>query len=511
MRAILSVSNKGGLIEFARQLQDLKVDIYSTGGTKKSLQESDVKVHSVSELTGFPEILDGRVKTLHPAVHGGILAKRELPQHMEELAKNKIQTIDMVVVNLYPFVQTVAKPGVKLDEALENIDIGGPTMIRAAAKNFPSVIVVVDPQDYDMVIEKLRKGQVDLKERERLAQKAFQHVAMYDTAIAQYLRGDEGFPQDMTIALKRASELRYGENPHQRAALYIEQIAGQPPHGIVTAKQLHGQELSFNNFLDFESGWKATTIDFTTPTVAIIKHNNPCGLASHKDLAEAYRRALSGDPIAAYGGVVASNQPIDMATATEIDKTHYDGIIAPGYKDDALALLKRKKNIRIVSMPGQVSSTPARTLDFRHINGGFLVEDTDFTTEQEFKPKVVSKRQPTDVEMRDLIFAWKAVRHIKSNAISLAKDETLVGMGAGQPSRVISAEIALKKAGNRAKGSVMGSDAMIPFPDTVEVVAKGGITAVIQTGGSIRDEDSIATADKYNMAMLFTGIRHFRH
>ncbi len=511
MRAIVSVSNKEGLLDFARHLQDLKVEIYSTGGTKKSLHESNIKVHSVSELTGFPEILDGRVKTLHPAVHGGILAKRELPKHMEELAKSKIQAIDMVVVNLYPFVQTVAKPNVNLDEALENIDIGGPTMIRAAAKNFPSVIVIVDPQDYDKVIEKLRNGKVDMKERERLAQKAFQHVAIYDTAIAQYLRKDDGFPENMTIALKKASGLRYGENPHQRAALYLEQIAGQPPFGIVTINQLHGPELSFNNFLDLESAWNAANADFTAPTIAIIKHNNPCGLASHKDLAEAYRRALSGDPIAAYGGVVASNQPIDQATAQEIDKTHYDAIIAPVYKDEALNLLKKKKNMRIVSMPGQHSAKASESLDFRRVAGGFLVEDTDFTTEQEFKPRTVSKRQPTKDEMRDLIFAWKAVRHIKSNAISLAKEEMLVGMGAGQPSRVISAEIAVKKAGDRAKGSIMGSDAMIPFPDTVEVAAQGGITAVIQTGGSIRDEDSIATADKYNMAMVFTGIRHFRH
>lgn len=511
MRAIVSVSNKGGLIDFARQLKDLNVEIYSTGGTKKSLQESGVKVHSVSELTGFPEILDGRVKTLHPAVHGGILAKRELPQHMDELAKNKIQTIDMVVVNLYPFVQTVAKPDVTLDEALENIDIGGPTMIRAAAKNFPSVMVIVDPQDYDTVIDKLRKGKLDLKERERLAQKAFQHVAMYDTAIAQYLRGGEGFPQDMTIAMKKASGLHYGENPHQQAALYVEQVAGQPPFGIVTLKQLHGPELSFNNFLDLDAAWNAASADFTAPTVAVIKHTNPCGLASHKDLTEAYRRALSGDPIAAYGGVLASNQPIDLAMATEIDKTHYDAIIAPGYKEDALNLLKKKKNMRIVSMPGQHNTNKVKSFDFRRVSGGFLVQDNDYTTEQEFKPRVVSRRQPTEAEMRDLIFAWKAVRHIKSNAISLAKDEMLVGMGAGQPSRVVSAEIALKKAGDRAKGSVLGSDAMIPFPDTVEVAGQGGVTAVIQTGGSIRDEEAIAMADKYNMAMLLTGIRHFRH
>jgi phosphoribosylaminoimidazolecarboxamide formyltransferase/IMP cyclohydrolase len=508
MRAIVSVSNKGGVVDFARQLNELGVEIYSTGGTKKSLLNSKVKVHSVSELTGFPEILDGRVKTLHPSVHGGILARRDIPQHLEELAKNKIEAIDMVVVNLYPFVQTVAKPDVTLQDALENIDIGGPTMIRAAAKNFPSVLVVVDPEDYEIVIEKLRQGKVDIKERQRLAEKAFQHVAMYDTAISQYLRGDDLLPADMTVALKRAMQLRYGENPHQRAALYVEQIAGQAPWGIVTLKHLHGPELSFNNFLDLEAAWNSAN-DFQEPTISIIKHTNPCGLSSHKDLAEAYRRALSGDPIAAFGGIVGSNRPIDLTTATEIDKTHYDCIIAPGYDDKVLEIFMKKKNMRIASMPSQV--TPSRNLDFRRVTGGFLVQDSDFYTEGEFKPKTVSKRQPTEAELSDMLFAWRCIKHIKSNAIAVAKDKTLLGMGAGQPSRVISAEISLKKAGDKAKGALMASDAMIPFPDVVEVAAGGGCAGIIQTGGSIRDEEVIATADKHNMIMVLTGIRHFRH
>jgi phosphoribosylaminoimidazolecarboxamide formyltransferase/IMP cyclohydrolase len=510
MRAIVSVSNKGGLVDFARQLNELGVDIYSTGGTKKSLVDSNIKVHSVSELTGFPEILDGRVKTLHPAVHGGILARRDIPKHLEELAKNKIEAIDMVVVNLYPFVQTVAKPDVSLQEALENIDIGGPTMIRAAAKNFPSVLVVVDPQDYDKVIEKLRKGKVDLKERQKLAEKAFQHVAVYDTAISQYLRGDAAFPGDMTVALKKAMDLRYGENPHQRAGLYAEQIVGQSPWGIVTLKHLHGPELSFNNFLDLEAAWNSAN-DFEEPTISIIKHTNPCGLSSHNHLAEAYRRALSGDPVAAIGGIVGSNRPIDMATATEIDKTHYDCIIAPGYDDKALEMFKKKKNMRIASMPPQARSGPARSLDFRRVTGGFLVQDNDLYTESEFKPRTVSKRKPTADEMSDMFFAWRCIKHIKSNAIAVARDKTLLGMGAGQPSRVISAEIALKKAGDKSKGSLMASDAMIPFTDVIEVAAKGGCAGIIQTGGSIRDEEVIAAADKYNMVMVLTGIRHFRH
>ncbi len=510
MRAILSVSDKAHLVEFAKQLQELKVDIYSTGGTKKSLESAGIKVHSVSELTGFPEILDGRVKTLHPAVHGGLLARRNLPQHMEELAKNKIQPIDMVVINLYPFIQTVAKENVTLDDALENIDIGGPTMIRAAAKNFPAVLVVVDPQDYTLVAEKLRQGSVDLAERQRLAQKAFQHVAMYDTAIAQYLRTGEVFPDNLTIAMNKLYDLRYGENPHQKAALYAEQAVGQKSAGMTAVKHLSGPELSFNNFLDLEAAW-STAIDYPDPTIAIIKHNNPCGLCSNNDLVEAYKRALAGDPVSAFGGVLACNRPMDMALASEIDKMHYDAIITAGYSDDALNLLKRKKNLRLVSLSLETPSGKSRRLDIRLISGGFLVQDEDYYTEQEFKPRTVSKRQPTKEELRDMLFAWKAIKHIKSNAIALAKDNAMLGMGAGQPNRVISAELSLKLAGAAAKGAVLASDAMIPFPDTVEVAAKGGITAVIQTGGSVKDNEVIATADKYNMAMVLTGIRHFRH
>ena len=510
MRAIVSVSDKSGLADFVRKLKDLDIEVFSTGGTKKAIEVEGIKVHSISELTGFPEILDGRVKTLHPAVHGGILARRELPQHMDELAKNRIQTIDMVVVNLYPFVQTVTKANVSIEEALENIDIGGPTMIRAAAKNFPSVLVIVDPEDYDVAIDKLHKGKVDLKERKKLAQKAFQHVAMYDTAIAQYLRDEDAFPQDMTIAMKKLYDLRYGENPHQKAALYTEQAIGQKPLGMTSVKLLSGPELSFNNFLDLEAAW-STACDFTDPTIAIVKHNNPCGLCSNKDLIEAYKRALAGDPVSAFGGIVACNRPIDLALATEIDKTHYDCIIAPGYSDEALDLFKRKKNLRLLSLPIQPQPGKTRNIDLRPIGGGFLVQEEDYYTEEEFKPKTVSKREPTKAEMRDLFFAWKAVKHIKSNGIVLAKDNTLLGMGTGQPNRVVSVELSLKRAGDAAKGSVLASDAMIPFPDTVEVAAKGGVTAVIQTGGSVRDKEVIATADQYNMAMVLTGIRHFKH
>ncbi|MDD5495070.1 MAG: bifunctional phosphoribosylaminoimidazolecarboxamide formyltransferase/IMP cyclohydrolase [Dehalococcoidia bacterium] len=510
MRAILSVSNKSGIVDFARQLQDLKVDIFSTGGTKKSLSEAGLKIHGISDITGFPEILDGRVKTLHPAVHGGILARRDLPGHMDELAQHKIEAIDLIVVNLYPFVETVARPGVTLEDALENIDIGGHTMIRAAAKNFPAVLVVVDPADYDALIEKLRQGKVDLAFRKKLAQKAFQHVALYDTAISQYLLEGESFPQNMTIALEKAYNLRYGENPHQAAALYVEKVAGRKPWGITQVKQHHGPELSFNNFLDIDSAWNVVS-DFEEPTVAIIKHTNPCGLSSYNDLPEAYRRALSGDPIAAFGGIVAVNRIMEIDLATEIDKTHYDVMIAAGYSEESLKLLQRKKNLRMLSMPVREKTPKGKAVEFRPITGGFLAQLKDFYTDEEFKPRVVSKREPTNKEWDDLFFAWKAVKHIKSNGITLVKDRTLLGMGAGQPSRLVSAQLALERAGDRSRGAVLGSDAFIPFPDTVELAAGGGVTAVIQVGGSIRDQQSIEAADKFNMAMVFTGVRHFKH
>ena len=514
MRAIISVSDKTGVTDFAKGLTKLGFEVFSTGGTKKALAEAGVPVKSVSEITGFPEILDGRVKTLHPMVHGGILARRDLPSHMRELAKNRIETIDLVAVNLYPFVQTVSKEGVKLDEALENIDIGGPTMIRAAAKNFPGVIVLVDPQDYQPVLEKLKKGDLPLAERKQLAQKAFQHVAVYDTAIAQYLRRDtEGFPEEMTIALKKRYGLRYGENPHQQAAFYAEPAVGAGlDSGITWAKQLWGKELSFNNILDADAAWGVVT-DFSAPTVAIIKHTNPCGLASHRDIAEAYRRALSGDPVAAFGGIIASNRAVDLAAAEEIGKTFYEIIIAPEYAAEALERLKRRKDLRILvaELPPGYGKAPAGYLDFRRVKGGFLVQDSDSLPEGSVNLKTVTKRKPTLAEIKDLLFAWRAVKHIKSNAIVLARDLTLLGMGAGQPSRIVSARIAVEKAGEKAKGSVLASDAMFPFPDVVEAAAKAGVTAIIQPGGSIRDEDSINAADKYNMAMVFTGVRHFRH
>ncbi|MBI4303138.1 MAG: bifunctional phosphoribosylaminoimidazolecarboxamide formyltransferase/IMP cyclohydrolase [Chloroflexi bacterium] len=514
MRAIISVYDKAGLSDFAKGLGRLGFEIFSTGGTQKALEEARIPVKSVSGLTGFPEILDGRVKTLHPVIYGGILARRDLPQHMEQLKKNKIETVDLVAVNLYPFVQTVAKEGVTLDEALENIDIGGPSMIRASAKNFPSVIVVVDPADYPLILEKLKAGSIDLAERKRLAQKAFQHVAMYDTAISQYLRQDtSGFPEDLTVGMKKRYDLRYGENPHQQAAFYAEQnVARVKNTGITWAKILGGKELSFNNILDADAAWGVVT-DFAAPTVAIIKHTNSCGLASHQDIAEAYRRAFSGDTAAAFGGIVATNRPVTLAMANEIKPVFYEIVIAPEYEAEALKVLQTKKDLRILlaELPPGYGKAEPTYLDFRKVKGGFLVQTADSVPESQVNLKTVTKRKPTKSQTDDLLFAWRAVKHIKSNAIVLAKDKTLVGMGAGQPSRIIAAQIAKEKAGEKAVGSVLASDAMFPFSDVVELAATCGVTAIIQPGGSIRDEDSIKAADEHNIAMVFTGERHFRH
>ncbi len=514
MRAIVSVSDKAGVTDFAKGLSELGFDVFSTGGTKKALTEAGVPVKSVSEITGFPEILDGRVKTLHPAVHGGILARRDLPAHMEELARNNIEKIDLVAVNLYPFVQTVSREGVALDEALENIDIGGPTMIRAAAKNFPGVIVVVDPADYSLVLDRLKGGGLELAERKRLGQKAFQHVAIYDTAISQYLRQDtEAFPEEMTIAMKKRYGLRYGENPHQQASFYAELSVGEKKAtGITWAEQLWGKGLSFNNILDADAAWGVVT-DFAAPSVAIIKHTNPCGFASQDDIAEAYRHAFSGDPVAAFGGIVASNRAVTPAMAEEMKSVFYEIVIAPEYKPEALELLKRKKDLRILvaELPATYGISHEGYLDFRRVKGGFLVQSSDSLAEDSVTLRTVTRRKPTGAEVEDLLFAWRVGKHVKSNAIVLAKDKTLLGMGAGQPSRIVSAQIAREKAGEKAAGSVLASDAMFPFPDVVEAVAAAGVTAIIQPGGSIRDEDSIEAADEHNIAMVFTGVRHFRH
>jgi len=508
MKGIISVHDKTGLADFARGLAALGVELYSTGGTHKALADAGVDVKSISELTGFPEILDGRVKTLHPVVHAGILARRDLPEHRAELERQGIAPIDLVVVNLYPFVQTVTKPGVTLEDALENIDIGGPTMLRAAAKNYPSVIVVVDPADYAPLLDMLAAGQVPQPERRRLARKAFQHVASYDTAISQYLKDPQDIlPDSFTIALNKLFDTRYGENPHQRAAFYAEESVTNPnPGGIVSAEQLHGKELSYNNVMDADAAWTAAC-DFSGPTVVVVKHTNPCGLASHDDLAEAYRRAFAGDPVSAFGGIVAVNRRFTAAIAQEIGRTFYEIIIAPDYEDEALDLLRKKRDLRIL----RAAPPSMAGLDYRRVVGGLLVQERDDIPDTQIEPKAVTQRKPTDAEMRDLLFANRAVKHIKSNAIVFVRDSALVGMGAGQPNRVTSVMLAARAAGDRAKGAVMASDAFFPFPDGIETAAEAGITAVIQPGGSIRDADAIAAADAHNMAMVFTGHRHFKH
>ncbi len=507
MKAILSVFNKEGLAAFARGLSGSGVDLYSTGGTKRAIEDAGVPVRSVSDLTGFPEILDGRVKTLHPKVHGGILALRDNPQHIEELAAHEIEAIDIVVSNLYPFVETVGKADVPLAEALENIDIGGPTLVRASAKNFPSVLVVVDPRDYGTVLDGLRSGGVAMEDRRRLARKAFQHVALYDTAIATYLRGEEDpLTDQLTIGLEKVQRLRYGENPHQQSAFYQEALA--PPGTIASAAQLHGKELSHNNILDADAAWNVVR-DFANPAVAVVKHTNPCGLASNEDLTEAYRLAYEGDPVSAFGGIVACNRPLDLAAAESIAAIFYEIVIAPGYEPDALARLKRKRDLRILQVEGL--NQGGAGLDYRRVSGGMLVQTADRLQGDPAAWKSVTERSPAPAELEDLAFAWKAVKHVKSNAIVLARGGALIGMGAGQPNRVTSVHLALRAAGEKAAGCVLGSDAFFPFPDGVEMAAQGGATAIAQPGGSVRDSEVIEAANKAGLAMVFTGARHFKH
>jgi phosphoribosylaminoimidazolecarboxamide formyltransferase/IMP cyclohydrolase len=539
MRAILSVSNKRGIVEFASGLRELGFDLYSTGGTKRTLTEAGIAVQSISEVTGFPEILEGRVKTLHPRVHGGLLARRNVPGDLEEIARHGIDPIDLICVNLYPFAETVARPDVALADALEQIDIGGPTMLRAAAKNYPSVIVVCDPDDYASVLDGLRAGGIDAERRRQLAAKAFQHTASYDTVIAEYLRGEaDPFPQQLTVALEKVRDLRYGENPHQKAAFYRELSPVMSGLRISNARQVHGADLSFNNILDADAALNAVA-DFLAPTVAIIKHNNPCGLATRPTLAEAYQRAFEGDMVSAYGGIVALNRPVDAETANLIAETFYEVIIAPSFEKEALAVLTKKRNLRLLEIGDWLVNQPPRPTsadddwqrlvaeanepsrppsghlpveyDLRRVSGGLLVQTRDTAPVDPLRLTVASARRPTLEELTDLLFAWRVCRHVKSNAIVLAKDLMMLGMGAGQPNRVTSVALALERAGDRAPGSVLASDAFFPFPDGVERAAKGGVTAIIQPGGSIRDAEVIKTANEHGMAMVFTGMRHFRH
>ena len=504
-RVLISVTDKTGIAELARELAAMQVEIVSTGGTASLLRTNRIPVKDVSELTGFPEMLDGRLKTLHPKVAGGILAMRSRPEHMKSLAEHGIAPIDMVVVNLYRFLEVAARADAHLEELIENIDIGGPTMIREAAKNYQDVAVVVSPADYPAVIEEMRSsgGGLSLDTKWRLMKKAFRTTADYDAAISARLEREgsaEPLPLDLNIRAPKLMGLRYGENPHQAAALY-----GARGKGIAGAEQLHGKELSYNNLVDLDAAWQLAC-EYSEPAAAIIKHTNPCGCAEQSTLAEAYRKAFECDPVSAYGGVIGLNRPMDEETAREIAKTFIEAIAAPGYSAEALAILKAKKNLRLLSVaPG------GDRLVVKSISGGFLAQTADDAKLDRASATVRSKRAPTEEEWRALEFGWKVAKHVKSNAVVYARAGQAVGVGAGQMSRVDSVKIGAMKAVLPLQGTVVASDAFFPFPDGVEEAIKNGATAIIQPGGSVRDEDVIAAADRLGAAMVFTGVRHFRH
>ncbi len=513
-RAIISVSDKTGAAAFAKGLEALGYEVVSTGGTAKTLADAGVKVTKVSDITGFPECLDGRVKTLHPKIHAGILARRDNPEHMRQLEKLGVSPIDIVAINLYPFKETILKPGVTLGEAIENIDIGGPSMIRGAAKNWQDVAVVIDPADYPAVLDELKKnGEVSRETKFRLAVKVFEQTAQYDALIASYLRktaGNDGFPEKLTLTFEKRQDMRYGENPHQPGAFYTE--IGAPSNTLPAAEQLHGKELSYNNIND-ANGALDLLKEFgeDLPTAVAVKHANPCGVACGKTLHEAYVRAYEADTMSIFGGIVALNRPVDADTAAEMAKIFLEIVIAPSFTPEALAILEKKKNIRLLALPDLAKPNKPGTLDMRKVVGGLLVQKLDTFLLDESALKCVTKRQPTPEELKELHFVWRVVKHTKSNAIVLSKDQQTVGVGPGQANRITSLELAIKYGGDKVKDSVMGSDAFFPFSDCVETAAKAGITAIIQPGGSIRDKDSIEAADKAGIAMVFTGCRHFKH
>jgi phosphoribosylaminoimidazolecarboxamide formyltransferase/IMP cyclohydrolase len=509
-RALISVSDKTGIVEFARELQALGIEIVSTGGTNSLLMENGIDVIGISEVTGFPEIMDGRVKTLHPFIHSGLLAVRDNPEHQEQLDKFNITPIDLVVVNLYPFQQTIARPDVTFEDAIENIDIGGPSMLRAAAKNHAYVSVVTDANDYSEVLRQLKEqGEVRAETRRLLAAKVFRHTAAYDALIAQYLNDvvEEPIPERFTVTYEKIQDVRYGENPHQAAAFYREPLAAGG--NIATAEQLHGKELSYNNINDADG---ALTIvkEFSEPTVAAVKHANPCGVGIGETILDAYKKAYEADPVSIFGGVIAANRIIDAETALRMKEIFLDIVMAPDFTDEALDILKAKKNLRLLKL-GQWDRNRKPSLTLKTVEGGLLVQESDIKQIEQSDLKVVTDRKPTDEELKQLLFAWKVVKHVKSNAILVANDNMTLGVGAGQMNRVGAAKIAVEQAGERAKGAVLASDAFFPMADTVEVAAQAGIQAIIQPGGSIRDEDSIKEANKHGIAMVFTGVRHFKH
>ena len=510
MRALLSVSDKTGIIEFAKELEAMGVTIISTGGTHTKLTESGVKVLGISEVTGFPECLDGRVKTLHPSVHGGILAMRDNPEHMKQLEKLGIETIDIVAINLYPFKETIKKPDATLEEAIENIDIGGPTMLRSAAKNHKDVAVICDPADYSSVVRELKEtGAVSYDTKYKLALKVFQQTAAYDAMISEYLRKqiDAEIPHNPTFTFEKIQDLRYGENPHQKASYYRETI---PPKGsLANAVQLHGKELSFNNIND-TNGALATLKEFSEPAVVAVKHANPCGVGIGKDIYQAYRKAYSCDPTSIFGGIVAANRTIDKDTAEEINRIFIEIVIAPDYTEDALAILTQKANIRILKLEA-ISEPSQNVIDFKKTSGGLLIQQADDAILDKTTLNVVTDKAPAEDEIQDLIFAMKVVKHIKSNGIVLVKDGMTIGVGPGQVNRIWAVQNAIRQSHFDTKGAVMASDAFFPFDDCVTAAAEAGITAIIQPGGSIHDDASIEKANELGVAMVFTGMRHFKH
>jgi phosphoribosylaminoimidazolecarboxamide formyltransferase/IMP cyclohydrolase len=511
MRALISVSDKTGVVDLARALHERGVEIISTGGTANALAGAGIPVVAVADVTGFPEMLDGRVKTLHPAIHGGLLARLENADHRTQIERAGIAPISILVVNLYPFERTVTGSSATPDEIVENIDIGGPAMVRAGAKNFDHVAVVTDPADYPRLLESLDASTDDQRAfRRSLAAKAFAHVSTYDSIVSAWLRdGDLSFPEELTIGLRRSSIPKYGENAHQQAAVYSRLHPGPAPAGILGAEQLKGDTLSFNNHLDADAAWSAAQL-FGGPTVAIVKHTVPCGLAVRDTLVEAYRAAYEGDTVSAFGGIVALNRPVDLETAREMRKIKLDIILAPAYDDDALELLHKKKGTRILQVPNREGER-VRELDVRPISGGLLIQEPDITDESADDWSLVTDATPTEEQKRDLEFAWRVMPLIKSNAILFVKDQAVVGLGAGQPNRLESVAIAARKAGDKAKGAVMASDAFFPFPDGIEQGIEAGISAVVQPGGSVNDQPVIDAANAARIAMYFTGIRHFRH
>lgn len=514
-RALISVSNKKGIVEFVKELTGLGVEILSTGGTAKSLRDAGINVIDVSDYTGFPEMLEGRLKTLHPKIHGGLLARRNKPEDMEALEKHGIKPIDMVVVNLYPFEETISKEGVTFEEAIENIDIGGPTMLRAASKNYQDVAVIVDPDDYAGIIEEMKAsgGELSKETKLNLARKVFAHTARYDTLIADYLSEiidkERTFPEFFTTSMKRVAILRYGENPQQKAAIYKERTDGI---SLPDAKVLQGKEMSFNNYLDAHSALMLV-LEFDKKACAVIKHNNPCGVAIGDSAADAYRKAVKTDPVSAFGGVVAFNTEVDAEAAREMIDLFLEVVIAPSFSMSAWEVFQKKPNVRLLQVENikKLKGQRLHGWDMKRIAGGILLQDWDYSDEDVSALKAVTKRQPTADELDALSFAWKVCKHVKSNAIVYAHKDRTVGIGIGQTSRVYSAKIGSILAQESTKGTVAASDGFFPFRDGIDILAEMGVTAVIQPGGSLKDKEVIEAADEHNMAMIITGVRHFRH